>query len=1436
MAELILSALLQVIFDKLTSVAVNKIAHSKEIHTELKKWERKLSQIQAFLEDASQKEVTKVAVKQWLNGLQHLAYDIDDILDALATDAMHHEFTNESEGISSKVRKLIPTCCTNFSLSTRMDSKLNSITTRLQELIDEKNNLGLTVKDGGSKNMNRSYQTSLVDAPSIVGREGDKKELLQKLLGDESCSQNFSVVPIVGMGGMGKTTLARLLYDDKQVKDHFELKAWVCVSDDFDSFNISKVIFQSIGGDGNKNFADLNLLQAALKNQLTGKRFLLVLDDIWSEKLEDWEMLVAPFFEVAPGSKIIITTRKTELLRKLGHKCPYDLQKLSHNDAFSLFARHAGINDFESYPTLRLHGEGIVKKCDGLPLALKALGSLLSTKTDEEHWKQLLTSEIWMLKDGGGIVPALRLSYHDLSARLKQLFAYCCLIPKDHVFEKNDLILWWMAEGFLHNSTAEKSMERLGEECFQELLSRSFFQHVPHEESLFVMHDLMNDLATFVAGEFYSRLDIDVEKNIRKEAFKKYRHVSFVCETYMTYNKFKAFERADSLRTFLAMPNMVGYSWKGLNFSSKILVDTLPQLPLLRVLSLSSLDIDEVPECVGSMKHLRYLNLSRTRITHLPKNVCNLYNLQTLIVSGCYSLTTLPDNFLKLKNLRHFDIRDTFLWNMMPLGISEMESLQTLSNNIVVENDAFFISWLRNLKNFQREIRICRLEKVQSIRDMQEVNLSQKRVCKLHVEWSNDFSDARNETLENEVLNALKPHSDDLKDLLIVSYGGKVFPKWIGDPSFHQLTSASIRDCRNCTFLPALGQLPSLKKLYIRSLKEVKVVGSEFLGTGLKNVKNLQGNISIDGLDKVKSARDIREVNLSQKRVSKLHVEWSDDFNDARNETLENEVLNALKPHSDNLKDLLIVSYGGKVFPKWIGDTSFHQLTSASIRGCRNCTFLPALGQLPSLKKLYIRSLKEVKVVGSEFLGTGIAFPKLESLSFEHMSGWEAWSTKSGVVGAVMFPCLEVLQIGNCPKLAEVSLEALPSLRVLHLSSCGDGVLRSLVHLASSVTRLSIHGISGLSDEVWRGVMDHLGAVEELEIERCNEMRYLWESEAEASKVLVNLRKLEVGYCSKLVSLGEKEEDGCNQLTSLRILELGRCQNIERCNLPNNIQELSIRDCRMIASVSFPTGGHKLKSLKIVNCEQPLEKDVLLNTSMPLTLEVVHIKRWKNVKSINELTCFVHITELKIQNCSSIESFPAADLPNLTSLKHLLIVNCKSMDVDSFGLWPPNLGRLDIGGLKKPISKFGPQNFPPSLVHLTLYGVSAEEDDVTSGSQLSHMLPSSLTTLELSKFEKLESVSVGLQHLTSLQHLKFWNCPKIQDLPEDDGDLLVVSQDKLYYIKSDNNWSDGVVYEEIALDSYSFPTSLADESGIEAVWVYILIGVWFSLLLDLEVS
>ncbi|KAD6453184.1 hypothetical protein E3N88_07889 [Mikania micrantha] len=1022
MAETLVSAVLGPVFEKLTDEAFKKFARSQNIHSELNDLQSKLTHIEAVHNDASRREVNEESVKLWLNNLQHLAYDIDDILDDVATEAMRRELARESGEFTSKVRNLIPTCCTKLSLTQTLHRKLDTVASRLQDLEKEKSDLGLVIgKDEKQKSNNRGNETCLLE-PDIVGREGEKENLINKLLGGESSKENFSILPIVGMGGVGKTTLARLLYNDTRVKNHFELQAWVCVSD-FDIVKISNAI---LGFD--------------------------------------------------------------QLLKKLGFDHLDRVESLSDRDALSVLALHAlGVNNFDSHSKLR-------------------------------------------------------------------------------------------SQGYLLNQsrTNNKAPEDLGHEYFEKLLSRSFFQYAPNDKSFYVMHDLMNDLATFVAGDMFLRFEQQTEMVVVEKALAKYRHMSFVREEYVSYQKFEAFESAGSLRTLLAVPFGEEQSWNAFYLSNKFLVNLIPQLPLLRVLSLRRFHIREVPDHIGKLKHLRYLNLSQTHIEELPENIGSLYNLQTLILFGCESLTKLPKSFVNLKKLRHFDIRDTKSLKKLPVGIGELRSLRTLTKIIIGGDEEGFAI------------------------------------------------------------------------------------------------------------------------------------------TELKGLSNLRGEISIEGLHNVQSATHAREANSSLRRLTKLGLNWS---NGSRGGTLEKEVFNELKPHADMLNELKVEFYEGIGFPVWVGDPCFQKMVSVSIRDCRKCKILPPLGQLPFLKKLFIEGMDDVKVIGSEFTGTsnGVAFHSLEILSFENMSGWEEWSTNTEVLEAV-FPCLGELSIKKCPKLKEVSLNALPSLRGLDIDECGNGILRSLVRSASTITKLKISRISKLTDEAWRGVLTYLGAVEEVDIR----------------------------YCDNLLNLGEKEDDEDSNLllSSLRVLKVSECKSMESCilNSNNSIERLWISDCESLTRVSFI--GQKLKSLYIDRCKKLIMEN-MINTSMPM-LEDVYISDWTDMKSqlIQLFSNSIHLTWIDIYDCP----------------------NCQSIDVASYpgGNWPPNLVYLLIGGLKKPISEWGSQNFPTSLVVLIL----RNEPHVRNFSQLSRLLPSSLEKLAICGFDKLESLSVGLQHLTSLQRLWISECPKLKDLPE----------------------------------------------------------------------
>ncbi|KAH0642786.1 hypothetical protein KY289_033760 [Solanum tuberosum] len=267
-------------------------------------------------------------------------------------------------------------------------------------------------------------------------------------------------------------TLAQMVFNDQRVIEHFHPKIWICVSEDFNEKRLIKEIVESIE---EKSLGDMDLapLQKKLQNLLIGKRYLLVLDDVWNEDQEKWANLRAVLMVGASGVSVLTTTRLEKVGSIMGTLQPYELSNLSQEDCWLLFMQRAFGYQEEINPNLVAIRKEIVKTCGGVPLAAKTLGGILLFKREERQWEHVRDSEIC----GSSILPALRLSYHHLPIDLRQCFAYCAVFPKDTEMEKENLISLWMAHGFLF-SKGNLEPEDVGNKVWNELYLRSFFQEI----------------------------------------------------------------------------------------------------------------------------------------------------------------------------------------------------------------------------------------------------------------------------------------------------------------------------------------------------------------------------------------------------------------------------------------------------------------------------------------------------------------------------------------------------------------------------------------------------------------------------------------------------------------------------------------------------------------------------------------------------------------------------------------------------------------------------------------------------------------------------------------------------------------------------------------------------------------------------------------------
>ncbi|XP_050272950.1 putative disease resistance protein At3g14460 isoform X1 [Quercus robur] len=1232
-----LSATLQVLFDRMASQEVVKFIRGRKVPatllTKLKTWCLTLNKV---LNDAEEKEITDTNVKEWVDELKDAVYHAEDLLDEIATEALRCQVEADFVTRTSKVRNFISTSFDQFGR--KLESKIQEVVDKLENLDSQINAIGLREGVEG-RSSQRVPTTSLVDPETIIyGRDDDEKAIVNLLLSNDVASNNHStgVIPIVGMGGVGKTTLARQIYNNQKIIEHFSLKAWVCVSEEFDVPKITKKILESVSPQKHDH-TDFNKIQTELKNYLMGKKCLLILDDVWNENYDDWALLSIPFKYGTSGSRIIVTTRNRSVALIMRPIQIFNLNKLSEEDCWLLFANHAFENGkSNAYPELERIGEEIIKKCDGLPLAAKALGCLLHSKLDVEEWNKILKSEIWSLpNDGGNVLPALRLSYNYLPSHLKRCFAYCSIFPKNYLFKMEELVQLWMGEGFLQQHNKNEEMEDIGAEYFLDLVSRSLLQRSNGNKLCFLMHDLVHDLAKSVSGKFCFRSEGDNTNKI----IEKTRHFSYLRTTYDIPEKFTALCKAKNLRTFIALEMKKedkDEDNKVLKFylTKKVQHDLLLTLRFLRVLSLSHYCNIELPELIGDFKHLRYLDVSFTGIEKLPKSTCMLPNLQTLNLSGCKFLVKLPRNMRNLINLRHLYISGTSIKNM-PIHMGRLQCLQTLTKFVVGKDIGFRIEELGKLSNLRGVIVISNLQNVINSTNALEAKLKDKEHLKeLTLEW-----DAANDVIsrsERDVLNNLQPHTS-LTMLVIKNYNDTSFPNWVGDSSFSNITVVHLNSCRNCSSLPSLGQLPSLLDLFVFGFDEVVTVDANFYGSGSY------------------TATPFQSLKILRFKAMSKWEEWSPYHKEGKDEEA-----------FPSLQELYL-----EECPKLSGSLPKHlpSLTELGIEECEQLeTSLPTA---PFIRKLVVRNcnvelLKKLPPTLHDL--TIIGFENLESLpegvmdhnhSVEKLFISEFPVLKSLPRGGLSSPTtLKYLFIRNCKELEFPMYPCYSSLVGLIIEYSCNPLKSFPLDIFPKLRYLVIEGCRNMESlSVSEG--HHLTDLLRLKIKNCPHFVAF----PSGGLSVPNLSELEVSNCSLLNSLPENMHAF---LPSLQFLDIINCPQIEsfpKGGLPSNLISLRISDCKKLICNRMEWGLQRLQSLKrlaFINYDrgcwdvESFPEEYLL----PTTVTHLYITGFGNLRTLDN-NGFQHLNSLQylsLEDCPKLKHMPEEGLP--VTISNVKIITC----------------------------------------------------------------------------------------------------------------------------------------------------------------------------------
>ncbi|KAK7322560.1 hypothetical protein VNO77_25946 [Canavalia gladiata] len=633
----------------------------KQVHKDFTYIKHELESIQAFIKDADKRAIdescdTNDGIKTWVKQLRELSFRIEDVIDEYIMDVAHHHHPrciSTLHNIAHQIKTLMP--------RHRVAAQIQEIKLSISEVKErsERYNFESSLEQGSTnlqrikdvKWRNPHLASLFIEEDEVIGFENQRDQVVGWLVNG---ARDRSVVSVVGMGGLGKTTLAKKVFDNQQVKVHFDCHAFVIVSQSYTLEALLIDMMKQFSKETKEplpqgiNTTDKMSLITIVRHYLQHKRYVIFFDDVWN--VDFWDEIQHATLDNKVGSRIVITTRNLDVAnycKKDSYVQMHKLQPLPPNKAWELFCKRAFQLDFNgNCPSeLRVISDEIVQRCKGLPLAIVAIGGLLSTKDKTIfEWKKLcqnLSLELDRNPHLANLTRVLALSFDDLPYYLKSCILYFGIYPEDYSISSSRLIRQWIAEGFVKQEEG-KTLEEVAEEYLTELIHRSLVQvsNVRYDGKVTScqIHDLL-----------------------RAMIIKKMKDISFCHVVHENYQPISdaiirrlaiATSSSDVMRSIEHSPLRSLYIFNASKLPKHFVSRFFSKSKLLKVLDLEGAWLDYVPEDLGNIFHLKYLSLRYTNVKSLPKSIGKLQNLETLNLKETL-VRDLPSEINRLKKLRH---------------------------------------------------------------------------------------------------------------------------------------------------------------------------------------------------------------------------------------------------------------------------------------------------------------------------------------------------------------------------------------------------------------------------------------------------------------------------------------------------------------------------------------------------------------------------------------------------------------------------------------------------------------------------------------------------------------------------------------------------------------------------------------------------------------